>query len=284
MLIRETFATTIQQRIEPVVKVSDRRPAVMLDELANLVVTPQWEQSIRTVLDAYTNAADSEDEQGIGIWISGFFGSGKSLLMKVLGMLVEGGKLQGQPVHELFLSRLPAGTRDRSDIKRYLDVCRKKLTATAIGGNLYSMIASGGDPMALIAFKLFAAQRGYTHNWPLAWAVEYQIDARGLTEQFRQRACELSGALWDELVDSPDFNLDQLCQAAADVLPDHFKDGVAAVERAVSAAQGTGIDPLMLVDRLRRWCAARDGDGRRHKLLLQLDEVGQWIASGNAND
>ena len=284
MLIRETFATTIQQRIEPVVKVSDRRPAVMLDELSNLVVTPQWEQSLRGVLDVYTDAANCEDEQGIGIWISGFFGSGKSLMMKVLGMLLEGGDLQGQSVHQLFLSRLPANSPDRSDIMRYLTLCHRQLAATAVGGNLYSMIASGGDPLALIAFKLFAAQRGYTHNWPLAWAVEYQIDARGLTEQFRQRACDLSGALWDELVDSPDFNLDQLCQSAADVLPDHFKAGVAAVERAVSAAQGTGIDPLMLVDRLRRWCAARDGDDRRHKLLLQLDEVGQWIASGNAND
>ncbi len=40
MQIRDTFATTIQQRIEPIVKVVDRRPAVLLGELSNLVVTP----------------------------------------------------------------------------------------------------------------------------------------------------------------------------------------------------------------------------------------------------
>ncbi len=41
MLIRDTFATAIQERIEPVVKVADRNPTVLLNELRNLVVTPQ---------------------------------------------------------------------------------------------------------------------------------------------------------------------------------------------------------------------------------------------------
>ena len=67
MQIRDIFATAIQERIEPVVKVSDRNPAVIYNELANLVVTPQWEQYLHTVLDAYTNAADSETESRIGI-------------------------------------------------------------------------------------------------------------------------------------------------------------------------------------------------------------------------
>src|SRR6266498_33175 len=99
MQIRDTFATAIQQRIEPVVKVVDRRPAVLLNELSNLVVTPQWEKYLRGVLDAYAEAAERDDEQGIGIWVSGFFGSGKSLLVKVLGMLLEGADLQAQDHH-----------------------------------------------------------------------------------------------------------------------------------------------------------------------------------------
>src|SRR6266852_1634797 len=113
MLIRKTFATSIQDRIEPVVKVSDRRPAVVIDELRNLVVTPQWEQYLRAALDAYTDAADRVDEQGIGIWISGFFGSGKSLMLKVLGALLAGGELLGQPVHQDFLERLLGSSAER---------------------------------------------------------------------------------------------------------------------------------------------------------------------------
>jgi hypothetical protein len=284
MKIRETFATTIQERIEPVVKVSDRKPAVLLSELQNLVVTPQWERHLHRALDAFTDAVDREDEQGIGIWISGFFGSGKSLLMKVLGVLLEGGEIQGRSVHEVFLGRILAGSPDRPDLQRFLTVTQRKINATAMGGNLHAMLAESSDTLALVTFKLFANHLGYTHNWPLAWAVEYQIDARGLSTAFRQASSELCGADWEDIAVDPEFYLDQLYQAAAMVLPNHFKEGPAAVERAVTATMQSGVTPALLIERFRRWCEARDGGGKRHKLILQLDELGQWIASGNSNE
>jgi len=283
MQIREIFATSVRERIEPVVKVADRAPAVVRSELANLVVTPQWERHLHRVLDAYVDAADRENEQGIGIWISGFFGSGKSLLMKVLGVLLEGGELQGQPVHDLFLSRLPATSQDRRDIEHFLTVLRRKITTTAVGGNLHSMLSDADDRLPLIAFKLFANQRGYTHNWPFAWAVEYQIDSQGRTERFRQRAAEDAGTDWDEIAIDPEFYLESLFRTAAEVLPDNFSNA-GAVENAVGLIQRSGVDDTRVLDRLRRWCEARDSGATRHKLLLQLDELGQWIAAGNAND
>lgn len=284
MLIRDTFATTIQKRIEPVVKIIDRKPAVLLNELSNLVVTPQWEKHLRSVLDAYADAADREDEQSVGIWVSGFFGSGKSLLVKVLGMLLEGGNLDGQATHEVFLSRLPATSPDRDAIRRYLTICARKTTTTVVGGNLHTLQANRNDPLALIAFKLFAHERGFTRSWPLAWAIEHQMDMRGLTSTFRQFACDRAGVPWDEIATDPEFHMEHLYGAAVDALPDHFSGGVAAVERAVSTVLQRGVDSAMVIERLTRWCAARDGGGRRHKLLLQLDEVGQWITSDNANE
>ena len=53
MKIREVFATSVQEKIEPVVKVADRAPTVVRSELANLVATPQWERHLHRVLDAY---------------------------------------------------------------------------------------------------------------------------------------------------------------------------------------------------------------------------------------
>jgi hypothetical protein len=279
MLIRDTFATAIQQRIEPVVKVVDRKPSVLLGELRNLVVTPQWERHLRGILDIYSETADREDEQGNGIWISGFFGSGKSLLVKTLGVLLEGPELNGQSAHELFLERLPLHSSDRAAIGRYLTIIKRKVNTAVVGGNLHAMLARD-EPLVLIAFKLFAHERGFTQSWPFGWAIEYQLDERGKTEEFRQRASELAGADWEELRLDPEFYLENLYAAAAATLPATFSSP-AAVERAVSMVQQGGIDATMLVDRLRRWCAARDGGGRRQKLLLQLDELGQWIAGGN---
>ncbi|NWJ96922.1 MAG: BREX system P-loop protein BrxC [Chloroflexi bacterium] len=284
MLLNEIFATKIQERIEPVVKVADRRPTVLLNELSSLVVTRQWEQYLRRILDAYTEAADREDEQGIGIWINGFFGSGKSLLMKVLGLLLSGGELEGQSVHQLFMERMAQESPERSSIQRYLTICQRKLNTTYVGGNLHAQQSNTDDPLVLIAFKLFATQRGFTHNWPMAWAVEYQIDQRGKSPDFHQRAEQLTGISWEDIAADPEFYLDDLYQAAAETLPDNFKEGATSVERSVASIQQSGITPTLLIDRFKRWCRARDEGGKRHKLLLQLDELGQWIAGGNAND
>jgi hypothetical protein len=178
----------------------------------------------------------------------------------------------------------PSSSPDRADLQRFLTICDRKIATAVVGGNLHAEQASAGDPLALITFKLFAQVREYTHSWPLAWAVEYQIDRRGRTHDFRERAAAIADKPWDEIVADTAFYTDALYQAAADTLPEDFKD-VTAVERAVTTAHQTGITPTMLVERLRSWCVARDEGGRRQKLLLQLDELGQWIRSGtNSNE
>lgn len=283
MQIGETFATTIHERIEPVVKVDDRRPSVLLKELRNLVVTPQWEQHLNHILEEFTDALDREEEQGVGIWISGFFGSGKSLLMKVLGVLLEDGEIQGQSVHQTFLNRVPSSSTERKNLERFLAICTRKLSISFIGGNLHGQQGATDDSLSLIVFRLFARAREYTHIPAFAWAVEYPLDIRGLTAEFRSVASEKCGKMWEEITQEAIFHTDQLYEAAVAVLPNHFQ-GVESVERTVANAQRSGITADMLIERLKHWCTTHDSVGRRHKLLLQLDELGQWIKSGNAHD
>ena len=280
MLIRDLFATAIVERIEPVVKVGDRRPEVLASELGSLVVTPQWERFLHLALDAYTNAADRDDEGGVGIWISGFFGSGKSLLMKTLGALLVGGEIGQQRVHDLFLQRLPSHSPDRADIQRFLAICDRTIATTVVGGNLHTEQANAGDPLALLAYKLFARSAGYSSNWPMAWAVEHHIDERGRLADYQRRAEALTGKPWSRIARDTSSHIGKLFQAAAEVLPEDYA-AVADVERSITAAlQEGGVTPSALVHRLRTWCVARDGTGRRHKLVLQLDELGQWIRGG----
>lgn len=280
MYIRETFGTKIEERIEPVVKVANRKPAIVLNELTYLVVTPQWEKHLHRMLEEYTESFEMEDERPIGIWISGFFGSGKSLLMKVLGVLLHGGEVEGQDIHQVFLRRLPPTSQERGDIERFLALCQKRISTSLVGGNLHALMASADDPLALITFKFFAEERGYTQNWAFAWTIEYQIDQRGRTEQFRQRVSELSGTRWEWVVRDADIYGEDLNRAAAETLPEHFS-GPDAVQQAVTQTFYHGIEPRTLIERLLRWCENQDSGGRKHKLLLQLDELGQWLQSGD---
>lgn len=282
MQIRDTFATAISEKIEPIVKVADRSAPTIRDELTHLVMTPQWEKHIHSVLDAYANAATSEHEGAVGVWINGFFGSGKSLLMKVIGLLLEGGDVEGQSVHELFLSRFPVGSQYASEIKHNLSVLHLKVATTAIGGNLHSLLADKEDSLPLLAFKLFANRAGFTQNWPFAYAIEYRIEEVGKTADFHARVEELAGAAWDEIANDPEVYFDVLFRAAAELLPKLFSSP-AAVETSMQGMQKSGLTAQRIVERLRRWCVARNANGRRHKLLLEFDELGQWISAGDAN-
>jgi hypothetical protein len=284
MNIIDTFATHITDRIEPVVKVADRNPSRLLYELSNLIVTPQWEQHLRRIFDAWAEASDSRAGVDPGIWISGFFGSGKSLLMKVLGIVLEGNELDGQHVDDIFLSRLPEKSPDRNEIKRLLTAIRRKTTTSSVGGNIHALQGSSNESLALIAFKLFADEQGYTRNWAFAWGVEYYIDQADKQQEFQRRAEQLTGKSWSRLQRDTAFNIDKLMQAAADVLPDHFEGGRDSVQRTINAVTQAGITPNDVVERLVSWCRSRDADGRRHRVLLQLDEIGQWIASGDSNE
>ncbi len=140
------------------------------------------------------------------------------------------------------------------------------------------MIASTNDSLALIVFKLFALDRQFTQYWPFAWVIEHQLDERGLSSDFRQRVEQRSGMPWSELREDPEFYLEDLYAIAAMMLPDNFREGAGSIERAISAIVQRGISASDLVSRLRRWCEVRDGGGHRRKLLLQLDELGQWMA------
>ena len=195
MRIRDIFATTVQERIEPVVKVADRRPAVVQRELTNLVVTPQWEalpaphaRRLRRCRRPRGRAGHRHLDQRLLRLrqVAAYEGA-----RRAAGGLTS--SATGPPM-QIFLSRLPATSPDRPDLDRFLRTCANRISTTAVGGNLHSMLADPSDSLALLTFKLFSVHQGYTHNWPLAWAVEHQIDARLARQDFAEQAQSLAGS------------------------------------------------------------------------------------------
>ena len=71
MLIKEVFATKIQEKIEPVVKVGElANEAKLAQELNSYVVTPKIEEYLEDFLEHYTDTFYNETGE-IGVWISG---------------------------------------------------------------------------------------------------------------------------------------------------------------------------------------------------------------------
>ena len=87
--VRSLFYKPLDRAINGVVKADQQDTATIFQELDEYVITRELENHFKKFFDAYnSNANDSNIANMIGVWISGFFGSGKSHFLKILSYLL----------------------------------------------------------------------------------------------------------------------------------------------------------------------------------------------------
>lgn len=110
------FAKPINRHIEGVIKADDE--ASLRQEVEEYVLTNEVAKRLDIFLSAYN------DYQGAnGVWISGFFGSGKSHLLKILALLLENRAIDGVSVLDLFLPKCNDDLL-KADLKRAVSLPR----------------------------------------------------------------------------------------------------------------------------------------------------------------
>jgi hypothetical protein len=90
MLIAELFKKNITRPINGVVKADERGAEAVWQELDEYVVTQELDRHFRRFFESYLQAKDNPNDPNInsrmGVWVSGFFGSGKSHFIKILSI------------------------------------------------------------------------------------------------------------------------------------------------------------------------------------------------------
>ena len=94
MLIQDMFADDINRKINGVIKVDQAADDVIEQELNEYVITRELKKHFITFFNYYGDAFD-QPTADMGVWISGFFGSGKSHFLKMLSYLLENKEVKG---------------------------------------------------------------------------------------------------------------------------------------------------------------------------------------------
>ena len=102
--IETLFANDIYRRIEEVIKVDQTDEEIIRDEINEYVVTDVIHTHYTNIFDAYRETPNKPHE-GIAVWVSGFFGSGKSSFAKMLGLSIANRMVVGEPAGERFARR-----------------------------------------------------------------------------------------------------------------------------------------------------------------------------------
>jgi hypothetical protein len=178
MKLADIFETRIEEKIDPVIKVGEvQDEAKLASEVGAYVVTPTIEKYVDEFLEHYTDSFRLQTTE-IGAWISGYFGSGKSHLAKILALLAENRSLQGHAAARRFEARVPLMAPRRASIQRNLgrvDQC----STLVLAFNLNTLVDSKTTPLPRLLLSQYYQSRGYSSNLLYARVIEQEIDRRG---------------------------------------------------------------------------------------------------------
>ena len=101
MQIKNMFEKQIDRDIKGVIKVGQSDEENVYQELDEYVVTKELLKHFRDFFNNYEKGVDGYTDK-MGVWISGFFGSGKSHFLKILSYLLKNSTVEGKRAIEYF--------------------------------------------------------------------------------------------------------------------------------------------------------------------------------------
>ncbi|MFZ1643204.1 MAG: BREX system P-loop protein BrxC [Candidatus Contendobacter sp.] len=277
MLIKNLFERDIFRPINGVVKADQLDDASVWQELDEFVITRELDQHVRKFIDWYLEAVEQgkhPDPTGkMGIWISGFFGSGKSHLLKVLSYLLRNGwhtqHGQTRRAVDFFADKV----RDAlffADIQRAVatptDVILFNIDSKADHGS-----GKGRDLILRVFLRVLNELQGYSGDHPHLAHMERYLDAKGQLAAFHSAYQKHTGQPWIAERDAYQFNRDEVVKALSETIG----QSESAAEKWIDGAE----DHFALsVENFCQWVQAYlDAKGPQHRLVFLVDEVGQFI-------
>ncbi|MCK6090918.1 BREX system P-loop protein BrxC [Micrococcus endophyticus] len=269
MQLTEIFAKDVKRPIEGVIKADD--VAHLGTEVDEYVLTNEAAKGLELLLEAYTNYTNAN-----GVWISGFFGSGKSHLLKMLAHLlgdVEGDDFPRERVSESFRAKatdafLPPllDKTDRIPAKSLLFNIDQKATLIS---------KDQTDALLRVFVKVFNESRGYYGDQGHIARFERQLDDEGQLDAFKDAFLEVSGRDWVER--RPSFGLPtvrrQVNEAYAQITG---LDATTAPDILKTYQDTYSVSIEDFADEVRAWLNKQPAG---YRLNFFVDEVGQFIGS-----
>ncbi|WP_294106090.1 BREX system P-loop protein BrxC, partial [Thiolapillus sp.] len=188
MALKEIFHKPVDRNIEGVIKADD--DASLWLELDEYVITNEVEKRLEAFLDAYNNYAGAN-----GVWISGFFGSGKSHLLKMLALLLENWEVEDITARGIFLEKIKENEILRSDLKKAVAIPSESILFN-IDQKADVISKQEMDALLAVFIKVFDEHCGYYGKLPFVAQFERDLDQDGLLQDFISEVEARTGKDW----------------------------------------------------------------------------------------
>ena len=267
MRIQDMFVDDINRKINGVIKV-DQEDTTTEQELNEYVITHELKNHFMTFFNNYDDAFDVPTSD-IGVWISGFFGSGKSHFLKMLSYILENRTINGIPTVERFRKKFA----DDPATFMLIDKATKVPTETILFNIDIEGFSNKDSTAVLKVFaKMFYNHLGFLGEDLKVAKLEQFIEKQGKTEEFRRVFEEKNGAPWVETRDSFGFFEDDVVETLEEVL------GMSetAARNWFNGTETAEISIAQLVSEIKDYV---DSKPKNFRLLFMVDEVGQYVGT-----
>ena len=288
--VRDLIQRDIGVKVEGVVKVSDRDS--LATEMREYVVTDKIEDELKRIFDTFTQASETLRHGGqtrdvMGMWVSGFFGSGKSHFAKVLGHLLQNTPLGNQGTERC----IEALAKHLSDTPRGSDI-RLRLAELSLNTEIRTVFFEiksrqpYGRPESVgeILLSEFYRFVGYSENLHVA-AIERNLERRGLLGTLEAEFEEQFEIPWRSAEGRDDTSTvrSRLATILPIVAPADYPDPTTAAQGLKDAFHLSWLTPEKIADELIEWVdEQKPVAGRAVHLVFVIDEMGTFI--GDSND
>jgi hypothetical protein len=268
--IRQLFSLRrpIDRTIEKVIDYYAQEEDRLAREIGEYEVTDNIESCFRKFLDVFGEGGRGGQVTEVGIWVSGFYGSGKSSFTKYLGAALDPSRtVQGKPFLDLLCDRFP-----RNEIPAALRTTAKKHATAVVLLDLGAeqLAESAAAPVSTVLYWKVLQWAGFSKEKKLA-RLEFTLEQRGKYDEFKRKYKNRYKAVWEEIHNDPLIGVARASEIVPEVLTDDFPTPESFRGLRFEEAR----DVRDLASEIIKLCRRKTG---YENILLLVDEAGQYVA------
>lgn len=258
------FAKPIDRPIEGVIKADD--DASLRQEVEEYVLTREVAKRLEDFLAAYNDYNGAN-----GVWISGFFGSGKSHLLKMLALLLENRTIDGIAVLNSFLDKCGENEFLRAELKKAVSIPAQSILFN-IDQKADVISKTQIDALLAVFVKVFDETCGYYGKQGHIAQFERDLDSRGLYERFQVAYAAIANQPWERGREQALLEKHNIAAAYAEAT------GAPQSSAANILDEYRAQYKVSIEDFAEMVYAYVERKGENFRLNFFVDEVGQYIA------
>lgn len=263
--IKDILSIRLEDDIKSVIDLNQQDERSIIDELDGFILTESLAKHLADFCDFFTSNTAQP-----GLWLSGFYGSGKSYFSKMIGFLLKNPTLQGTSVRDRFQNKL-IGLPNAGLLQNSINELGRTNNHIVL---FDAAKTTGNHGISYMMMGAFLKSLGLNDDW--VGIIEFNLLMSGRYQAFCDKVQQKFGESWL----NRRKNMDEVYDTLEDTMLDGFCSESAYDEmRDAAKLRIQDYDAIKLQDDLTRYLE-KNTDIR---IVFMIDEVSEAIAQKKIN-